>query len=52
MSRKIVAIGGGENGRKRSNGTRHPYKNYFYSYKYITPWTNGKKTEVDTLGEI
>ena len=26
MSRKIVAIGGGENGRKRSNGTRHPYE--------------------------
>ena len=24
MSRKIVAIGGGENGRKRSDGTRYP----------------------------
>ena len=26
MSRKIVAIGGGENGRKRSDGTRYPYE--------------------------
>ncbi|MDD6011357.1 MAG: hypothetical protein PUC33_00760, partial [Oscillospiraceae bacterium] len=26
MSRKIVAIGGGENGRKRSDGTRCPYE--------------------------
>ena len=26
MSKKIVAIGGGENGRMRSNGTRHPYE--------------------------
>ncbi|MBQ9121300.1 MAG: Type 1 glutamine amidotransferase-like domain-containing protein [Clostridia bacterium] len=26
MSRKIVAIGGGENGRMRANGTRHPYE--------------------------
>lgn len=26
MSRKIVAIGGGENGRLRSDGTRYPYE--------------------------
>ena len=26
MSRKIVAIGGGENGRKHFDGTRYPYK--------------------------
>lgn len=26
MSRKIVAIGGGENGRKRSDGTHYPYE--------------------------
>lgn len=26
MSRKIVAIGGGENGRKRSDGTCYPYE--------------------------
>lgn len=26
MSRKIVAIGGGENGRKRFDGTRYPYE--------------------------
>lgn len=26
MSKKIVAIGGGENGRMRANGTRHPYE--------------------------
>lgn len=26
MNREIVAIGGGENGRKRSNGTRYPYE--------------------------
>lgn len=26
MSRKIVAIGGGENGRNRSDGTRYPYE--------------------------
>ena len=26
MSKKIVAIGGGENGRLRSNGTRYPYE--------------------------
>lgn len=26
VSRKIVAIGGGENGRVRSDGTRHPYE--------------------------
>ncbi|MBQ2881165.1 MAG: Type 1 glutamine amidotransferase-like domain-containing protein [Clostridia bacterium] len=26
MSKKIVAIGGGENGRMRSNGSRHPYE--------------------------
>lgn len=26
MSKKIVAIGGGENGRKKSDGTRYPYE--------------------------
>lgn len=26
MSRKIVAIGGGENGRIKANGTRYPYE--------------------------
>lgn len=26
MSRKIVAIGGRENGRMRSDGTRYPYE--------------------------